>query len=106
MSAGSTPAIVASYSDWLLVVLKPNLTACLILSPVGEVNCRPMIAPDYLKAPFMQSVHQPFFSGQVSGCEIYARKSTKTFSFFESLNLYWMTYSLNSIAQRVILPDR
>ena len=37
-SVSSSSAIVASYSDSLLVALKPNLTACLILSPIGEVN--------------------------------------------------------------------
>ena len=50
-SASSSPAIVASYSDYLLVALKPNLPACSILSPVGEVNCRTMSAPDCLEAP-------------------------------------------------------
>ena len=61
-SARSSPAIVASYSDLLLVVLKPNHTACSILSPVGEVNYRPMQALDCLEAPSAQRVHQPFLS--------------------------------------------
>ena len=104
-SASSSPATVASYSDSLLVALKPNLTACSILSPVGEVNYRPMSAPDCLKAPSSQRVHHPFLSEQVSGCRIYARKSAKTCPFFESLGLYWIPYSLNSIAQRAILSD-
>ena len=82
---------MASYSDSLLVVLKPNRIACSILSPVGEVNYRPMPSPDCLEAPSTQRVHQPFLSGQVSGCGISAR-------IFESLGLYWMPYSLNSIA--------
>ena len=63
-SASSSPAIVASYSDWLLVALKPNPTACSILSPVGEVNCRPMSAPDCLEAPSTQRVHTPFYPGK------------------------------------------
>ena len=50
-STSLSPAIVASYSDSLLVALKPYLIACLILSPVGEVNCRPMSASDSLEAP-------------------------------------------------------
>ena len=33
-------------------------------------------------------------------------KSTKTCPFFKSLDLYWMPYSLNSIAQQATLPDR
>ena len=33
-------------------------------------------------------------------------KSTSTCPFFESLDLYWMLYSLSSIAQRAILPDK
>ena len=50
-SASSRPAIKASYFDSLLEALKPKQTACSILSPVGEVNCRPMPAPDCLEAP-------------------------------------------------------
>ena len=87
-SASSRPAIMASYSDSLLEALKPKQTACSILSPVGEVNCRPMPAPDCLEAPSTQRVHQPFSSEQVSGCGISARKSAKTYPFFESLGLY------------------
>ena len=87
-SASSSPAIMASYSDSLLEALKPKRIACSILSPVGEVNCRPMPAPDCLEALSTQRVHQPFLSGQVSGYEIYARKSAKTCPFFESLDLY------------------
>ena len=105
VSASSSPTIVASYSDSLLVALKPNLTACSILFLVGKVNCSPMLAPDYVEAPSTQRVYHPFLSGQVSGCGISARKSAKTCPFFESLGLYWIPYSLNSIAQRAILPD-
>ena len=50
-SASSSPAIMASYSDSLLEALKPKRTTCSILSPVGEVNCRPILAPDCLEAP-------------------------------------------------------
>ena len=102
----STPAIMGSYSDSLLEAPKPKRTAYLILSPVGEVNYRPMPAPDCLEARSTQRVHQHFLSRQVSGCGICARKSAKTCPFFESLGLYWMPYSLSSIAQRAILPDR
>ena len=77
-SASSRPVVMASYSDSLLEALKPKRTACSILSPVGEVNCRPMLAPDCLEAPSTQRVHQPFSSGQVSGYGISARKSAKT----------------------------
>ena len=62
-SASSRPSIMASYSDSLLEALKPKWTACSILSPFGEVNCRPMPAPDYLEALSTQRVHQPFSSG-------------------------------------------
>ena len=55
--ARSSPAMMASYSDSLLEALKPRRTACSILSPVGEVNCRPMSAPDCLEAPSTQRVH-------------------------------------------------
>ena len=104
-SASSSPAIMASYSDSLLEALKPKWTACSILSPVGEVNCRPMSTPDCLEAPSKQRVHQPFSSGQVLGCGISTRKSAKTCPFFESLSLYWIPYSLSSIAHRAILPN-
>ena len=97
---------MASYSDSLLEALKPKRTACSILSSVGEVNYRPMPASVCLEAPSTQSVHQPVLSGQVSGCGISAMKLAKTCPFFESLGLYWMPYSLNSIAQWAILLDR
>ena len=79
---------MASYSDSLLVALKPKRTACSTLSPVGEVNCKPMSAPVCLEAPSTQSVHRLVLFGEASGCGIYARKSTKTYPFFESLGLY------------------
>ena len=56
-SASSRPAIMTSYSDSLLEALKPKRSACSILSPVGEVHCRPMPAPDCLEAPSTQRVH-------------------------------------------------
>ena len=105
-SASSSPTIMASYSDSFLEALKPKWIACSILSPVGEVNCKPIPASDCLEAPSMQRVHQPLSSGQVPGCGIFARKSAKTWPFFESHRLYWMPYSLNSIAQRAILSER
>ena len=49
--ASSTSATKASYSKSLLEASKPKLTACSILSPIGEVNCRPIQAPDFLEAP-------------------------------------------------------
>ena len=33
-------------------------------------------------------------------------KSTNTCPFFDSLGLYWMSYSLSSIAERAILPEK
>ena len=59
-SASSRPAIMASYSNSLLEALKPKRTAYSILSPIGEVNCKRMSAPDCLEAPSTQRVHQPF----------------------------------------------
>ena len=106
VSASSSPAIMVSYSDSLLEALKPKRTTCSILSPVGEVNRSPMPAPDYLEAPSTQRIHQPFSFGQVLGYGISARKSTKTCPFFESLGLYWIPYSLSSIAYQAIFPDR
>ena len=102
----SSPAITASYSDSLLEALKPRRTACSIRSPVGEVNCKPILDPDCLEAPSTQRIHQPFSFGQVLGCGISVRKSAKTCPFFESLGLYWMPYLLSSIAHRAILLDR
>ena len=104
-SASSNPTIMASYSYSLFEVLKPKRTACSILSPVWEVNCRPIPTPECLEAPWTQRVHQPLLYGQVLGCRISARKSAKTCPFFASLGLYWMPYSLISITQWAILPD-
>ena len=105
-SASSSLAIMASYSDSLLEALKPKRTACSILSPVGEVKCSPMSALDCMESQSTQRVHQPVSFGKVLGCGISTRKSAKTCPFFESLGSYWMLYSLSSIAQRAILPDR
>ena len=104
--ARSSPTIMASYSDSLLEALKPRRTTYSILSPVGEVISKPISAPDCLEAPSTQRIHQPFSFGQVLGCGISARKSAKTCPFFESLGLYWLSYSLSSIAHRAIFPDR
>ena len=106
MRVSSTPAIKASYSDSLLEASKPKRTACSILSPVGEVNCRPMPAPDCLEAPSPQRVHQPSLFGRVLGCGSSARKSTKTYPFLENLGLYCIPYSLSSIVHRAILLDK
>ena len=105
-SASSSPTIMASYPDSLLEALKPKPTACLTISPVGEVNCSLIPAPDCLEVPSTQRVHQPLPSGQVADCGISTRKLAKTCPFFASLDLYWIPYSLSSIAQQAILPDR
>ena len=76
-SASLSPAIMASYFDSLLVALNPNHITCSILSPVGEVNCRPMPAPVCLEAPSTHSVHQLVLSGQVFGCGISVMKSVR-----------------------------
>ena len=104
--ASSTPAIMASYSNSLLVASKPKWTACSILSQVGEVNCRPIPTPDCLEAPLTQRIHQPSLFGRVLCYGSSARKSAKTCPFLESLSLYCIPYSLSSIAHRSILPDR
>ena len=85
--ASSTLAIKASYSDSLLEASKPKRTACSVLSPVGEVNCRPIPTPDCLEAPSTQRVHQPSLFGRVLGCGSSARKLAKTYPFLESLGL-------------------
>ena len=105
-SASSSSVIMALYSDSLLEALKPKWTAFSILSQVGEVNCRPIPAPDCLEAPSTQRVHQPLPSGQVSSYGISVRKSAKTCPFFARLGMYWMPYSFSSIAQRAILLER
>ena len=95
----------ASYFDSLLEALKPNLIACLILSPVGDFNYRLIPAPVFLDAP-STSVHQFEFPGYVLDREISAMKLANTYPFFDSLSLYWMPYSLSSITQRAILPEK
>ena len=54
--ASSTPETNASYSESLLEASKPKRTACSILSPVGEVSCRPIPAPDCLEDPLVPIV--------------------------------------------------
>ena len=64
-SVSSSPAIMASYSDSLLKALKPKWTAYLILSPVGEVNCKLIPTSDCLEAPSTQRVHHPVSLGKI-----------------------------------------
>ena len=78
----------ASYSNSLLEALKHNMTACSILSPVEDFNCRPIPAPVCLDALSTLRVHQFEFSGCVLDWGIYAMKSTNTCPFFDSLSLY------------------
>ena len=98
MAASSISDKRASYSDSLLEALKPNRIACSILALVGDFNCIPIPAPICLDALSTLSVHQFKISGCVSDWGIYAMKSAKTWPFFDSLGLYWMPYSLSSIA--------
>ena len=97
---------MASYTDSLLDALKPKRISCSIFSSVGEVNCSPMLAPDCLDAPSTQRVHHPLSLGQRLCCGSSARKSANTCPFFDSLGLYWIPYSLSSMAHRAILPNR
>ena len=101
-AASSIPDKRASYFDSLLEALKPNRIACSILSPVRDFNYRPIPTPVCLDAPSTLSVHQFELSGCVLDGWIYAMKSAKTCPFLDSLGLYWMPYSLSSIAQHAI----
>ena len=105
-AASSSPARMASYSDSLLEALNQSRIACSILSSDEFLNCKPMPAPDCLDAPSILRVNQFKLSGHVSDWGSSAMKSTRTCPFFESLGLYWMSYSLSSTTQRVILPDK
>ena len=105
-AASSGLARMASYSDSLLEALNPSRIACSILSPDGDFNCKPMPARVCLNAPSILRVHQSKLSGRVFDWGSSAMKSTSTCAFFQSLDLYWIPYSLSSIAQRAILPDK
>ena len=105
-AASSSPARMASYSDSLLEALNPSRMARSIISLDGDFNCKPTPAPVCLEAPSIFSVHQSKLSGWVSDWGSSAMKSTSTCPFFESLGLYWMSYSLSSIAQHTILPNK
>ena len=97
---------MASLSDSLLEALNSIRIACSILSPDGDFNYKSIPATVCLDAPSMLSVHQSELSGRVSDWRSSAMKYTSTCPFFESLGLYWMSYSLSLIAQRAILPDK
>ena len=105
-ASNSISAMMASYSNSLLEALKPSFIACSILSPLGNFNCRPMSAPGCRDAPSTLRVHQFELSGHVSGWGISTRKSTRTYPFLANLGLYRIPYSLSSIDQRAILPDK
>ena len=97
---------MASYSDLLLEALNPSLINCSIFSPDGVLNCKPIPALDCLDAPSILRVHQSKLSGHVSDRGSSSMKSTNTCPFFESLDLYWIPYSLSSTTHRAILPDK
>ena len=105
-AASSSLYRMALYYNSLLEAPNPSRIACSILSPDGDLNCKPMPAPVCLDAPSMLSIHQSEMSGSASDWGSYAVKSASTYPFFESLGLYWMPYSLSSIAQRAILLDK
>ena len=102
----SSPAKMASYSDSLLKAPNPSRISCSILSPDRDRNCKPMPSPICLDTPSMLSIHQSELSGRASDWRSYTMKSASTCPFLKSLGLYWMSYSLSSIAQRAILPDK
>ena len=96
--ASSSPVRMASYSDSLLEALNPSRIACSILSPDGDLNCKSMPAPVCLDVPSMLSIHQSELSGCASDWGSSSMKYANTCPFFESLGMYWMSYSLSSIA--------
>ena len=102
----SIPDRMASNSDSLFEALKPSRIACLILSPLGDFSYRPMPAPVCRDAPSTLKVHQFKLFGNVSVWGISTRKFARTCPFLDNLGLYWILYSLSSIAQRAILPDK
>ena len=105
-TASSIPTRMASYSDSLFEALKPSRIAYLILSPLEDFSCRPMLAPVCRDAPSTLRVHQSKLSEHVLVWGIYARKSARTYPFLAKLGLYWIPYSLSSVAQLAILPNK
>ena len=104
--ANSTPARMASYSDSLFEALKPSWIAFSILSPPEDFNYRSMPALVCRDAPFILRVHQFDMAEHISSLGILARNSVRTCPFFANLSLYRIPYSLSSIAQWAILPDK
>ena len=98
-AVSSIPARMASYSDSLFKALKPSQIACSILSPPRDFNCRPMTTPVCRDTLSTLRVHRFKLSGYVSGWVISTRKLARTCPFLANLRLYWISYSLNSIAQ-------
>ena len=105
-ATSSSPARMALYYDSLLEGLNPSRIAYSILSLDRDFNCKPMPTSVCLDAPSMLSFHQSELTRRVSNWGSFVMKSTNTCPFFESLGLYWMPYSLSSIVQRAILPDK
>ena len=105
-TASSIPDRMASYFDSLFEALNPSRMACLILSPLGDFSCRPMPTPACRDALSTLRVHHFKLSGHVSSWGISSRKSARTCPFLANLGLYWIPYSLSSIAHRAILSDK
>ena len=66
VAASSSPARMASYSDSLLEAPNPSRIAYSILSPKGDLNCKPLLAPVCLDSPSMLIIHQSKLSGHAS----------------------------------------
>ena len=97
-TASSIPSRMASYSDSLFEALKPYRIAYSILSPLEDFSCRLMPAPVCRDALSTLRVHQFKLSGHVLVWGISSRKSARTCPFLANLGLYWIPYSLSSIA--------
>ena len=105
--AKSRPIIIASYSVLLLDMRKLRRTNYSICSLVREDSMSPTLALDVLKALFTCRIHHwPVVSIRIHFWGNSAIKSVRYCIFKDNRGLYYMSYSLNSIAHFIIHPDK
>lgn len=105
--AKSRPIIIASYLVLLLDTRKLRQTNYSICSLVRKDSMSPTPALDVLKALFTCRIHHwPVVSIRTHFWGNSAMKSMRYYIFKDNRGLYYMSYSLNSIAHFIIHPDK
>ena len=101
----SIPARIASSAS-LMDTRKSNRIANSILSLVGALSCKPILAPVCREAPSTLRIHKSALPGLASCWGISTKKFANIYHFIAKRGLYWIPNSLSSMDNRAILLDK